>query len=73
MAFPEPRAHVECVKGKDGHMAVFEGVGQPVGMPHKKDHKMAKVYRRTYSINKVIEDLLKKEKICSGNIHHSLY
>lgn len=50
------------LKERTGHLTVFEGAGEAVGSPHKKDHKMAKVYRRTYSINKVIEDLLKKEK-----------
>ena len=50
------------LKERTGHMTVFEGVGQAVGMPHKKDHKMAKVYRKTYSINRQIENLLKEEK-----------
>lgn len=40
---------------------VFEGCNGRPGMPHKEDHIMAKVYRRTYSINKEIEDINKTD------------
>ena len=41
---------------------VFEGANSTVGSPHKKDHIMAKVYRRTFGINKELELLIKNEK-----------
>ncbi|MEC3878162.1 discoidin domain-containing protein [Parapedobacter sp. 10938] len=41
---------------------VFEGANSTIGSPHKKDHIMAKVYRRTYGINKELELLIKNEQ-----------
>ena len=38
-----------------GKMGIFEGIGTPVGTPHKQDHIMAKVYRKTFAINREIE------------------
>lgn len=46
----------------NGKNVIFEGVFSRPGLPHKEDHKMAKVYRRTYSANKDIINLHKKEK-----------
>ncbi|MDQ1151229.1 hypothetical protein QE382_003213 [Sphingobacterium zeae] len=41
---------------------VFEAAGDKVGTPHKLDHIMVKVFRKTYKINKDIEELIKKQK-----------
>lgn len=41
---------------------VFEAAGDKVGSPHKLDHIMVKVYRKTYKINKEIEELIKNQK-----------
>ncbi len=45
-----------------GKMGVFEGANTPVGTPHKKDHIMAKVYRRTYAFNKEIGRIYQVQK-----------
>lgn len=42
---------------------VFEGVSPAVGTPHKKDHVMAKVYRKTFEADKEILDLIKEQKV----------
>src|SRR5690606_6819995 len=39
----------------------FEGAGKTIGVHHKKDHIMAKVYRNTYKINRELEKLNKIE------------
>jgi hypothetical protein len=44
-----------------GKMGIFESAGTDVGTPHKKDHKMAKVYRKTYAANKEIEQIHQAE------------
>ena len=43
------------------HIA-FMGAETPLGVLHKKDHKMAKAYRKTYAINREIEQLNRSEK-----------
>ncbi len=45
-----------------GKMGVFEGANTPVGTPHKKDHVMAKVYRKTYAFNQEIGQIYRMEK-----------
>ncbi|WP_029904863.1 transglutaminase-like domain-containing protein [Prevotella sp. 10(H)] len=45
-----------------GKHMVFEGAMSSPGTLHKEDHKMAKVFRRTYAINKEIEDIHESEK-----------
>jgi hypothetical protein len=45
-----------------GKNVVFEGVMSRPGIPHKEDHKMAKVFRRIYAINETIEHIYKTEK-----------
>lgn len=40
-----------------GKTSIFEGANSPVGTPHKKDRKMAKVYRNTYAANKELKEL----------------
>ena len=46
-----------------GKTIVFEGGGPVPGTPHKKDHKMAKVFRNTYKIN---EELWKMHRLEKG-------
>ncbi|WP_326329436.1 hypothetical protein [Parapedobacter sp. 10938] len=38
---------------------VFEGANGTVGMPHKKDHILAKVYRRSFGINRELETIIR--------------
>ncbi|MFV0420304.1 MAG: discoidin domain-containing protein [Dysgonomonas sp.] len=45
-----------------GINTIFEGADTSPGTPHKKDHKMAKVFRRTYAINKDIQEIYRSEK-----------
>ena len=45
-----------------GKMSIFEGCNGTIGSPHKKDHKMAKVFRRTYILNKELKELHLSEK-----------
>ncbi|GHT65344.1 hypothetical protein AGMMS50239_24890 [Bacteroidia bacterium] len=45
-----------------GKNVIFEGGGPVPGSPHKKEHKMAKVFRRTYAINREWETLMQTEK-----------
>ena len=45
-----------------GKNVVFAGANTNPGEPHKVEHKMAKVYRRTYAINRDIQLLISKEK-----------
>ncbi|MCD7901791.1 MAG: transglutaminase-like domain-containing protein [Bacteroides sp.] len=45
-----------------GKTSAFEGANTPAGTPHKKDHKMAKVYRMTYAKNKELKRLNEVEK-----------
>ena len=55
--------HSWCVLLKNtGAHAIFEGVAGEPGLPHKDDHKMAKVFRNTYAVNKEIEEIQKTEK-----------
>lgn len=46
----------------DGKNVPFGGAESNPGEPHKLGEKMAKVYRRTYSLNNEMYDLLKSEK-----------
>lgn len=48
------------VKVNNGNNVIFGGVDSNPGQPHRPDAKMAKVYRRTYAINK--ESLVCKRK-----------
>jgi hypothetical protein len=45
-----------------GKNVLFVGAMSRPGEPHMEDHKMAKVFRKTYAINKEIEDIHKTEK-----------
>jgi hypothetical protein len=45
-----------------GKKVIFEGAGPVPGTPHKKEHKMAKVFRRTYAVNRELESVLLTEK-----------
>lgn len=55
--------HSWCVLLENsGKMVVFEGASGAPASPHKQDHKMAKVFRKTYKINPEIEELNAKEK-----------
>lgn len=45
-----------------GKKLIFEGAGPVPGTPHKKEHKMAKVFRRTYAVNRELESVLLTEK-----------
>ncbi|MFV0417884.1 MAG: discoidin domain-containing protein [Dysgonomonas sp.] len=45
-----------------GKNVIFEGAFARPGLPHKEDHKMAKVFRRTYSANKELLEIYKTEK-----------
>jgi len=45
-----------------GKKIVFEGCNERPGMPHKEDHIMAKVYRKTYAVNSDIEKIHHAEK-----------
>lgn len=46
----------------NGKCIPFSGVGSDPGEPHMPDEKMAKVYRKTYAANPIIEELIKVEK-----------
>lgn len=46
----------------DGKCIPFSGVGSDPGEPHMADERMAKVYRRTYAKNPVLEELVESEK-----------
>lgn len=45
-----------------GKCIPFSGVGSDPGEPHMPDEKMAKVYRRTYAANPIVEELIETEK-----------
>ncbi|MEA4967011.1 MAG: hypothetical protein VB048_02690, partial [Bacteroidaceae bacterium] len=45
-----------------GKNIVFLGCEQGPGLSHKVDHRMAKVFRRTYAINRELELIYKSEK-----------
>ncbi|WP_163217951.1 transglutaminase domain-containing protein [Bacteroides sp. 224] len=45
-----------------GKKVVYEGTGQSPATPHKEEHPMAKVFRKTYAINKEILEIHGKEK-----------
>ena len=45
-----------------GKNVVFAGANTNPGEPHKVDHKMAKIYRKTYAINRDILSLISEEK-----------
>lgn len=40
-----------------GKNVVFEGANTAPGTPHKKDHKLAKVFRKTYAINEEVRNI----------------
>ncbi|MDR2954689.1 MAG: discoidin domain-containing protein [Prevotella sp.] len=40
----------------------FEGAGSYMGHPHIKEHKMAKVFRKTYAINREVKELNNEEQ-----------
>jgi len=44
-----------------GKNTVFMGCDQNPGLPHKVDHRMAKVFRKTYAINRELENINKLE------------
>ena len=45
-----------------GKMGVFGGIGGRVGAPYKQDRVMAKVYRKTFAINREIERIHQVEQ-----------
>jgi hypothetical protein len=45
-----------------GKKIVFEGAENEPGYPHKEDHPIAKVFRRTYAKNREMEDIYRSEK-----------
>ena len=45
-----------------GKKVVYEGAGASPAFPHKEEHPMAKVFRKTYAINKDIEEIHGAEK-----------
>ncbi len=46
----------------NGRHVAFPGANAPVGELHKKDHKMAKAFRKTYAINRELQQLNFLEK-----------
>lgn len=50
--------HSWCVLLKNtGKTAIFDGIAGRPGLPHKDDHKMAKVFRYRYRINEELQEL----------------
>lgn len=45
-----------------GKNIAFLGCQQDLGTPHKVEHKMAKVFRKTYAINRELEHFYKSER-----------
>ncbi|KAA6348870.1 hypothetical protein EZS27_003670 [termite gut metagenome] len=45
-----------------GKKVVFEGIGTDPASPHREEHRMAKVFRKTYAINREIEAIFSVEK-----------
>jgi len=45
-----------------GKNVIFVGCISRLGLPHKEDHPMVKVFRRSYAINREIEQLHRTEK-----------
>ena len=45
-----------------GKNVIFVGCISRLGLPHKEDHPMVKVFRKTYAINREIEQLHRTEK-----------
>jgi len=55
--------HSWCVLLRNsGKYAVFEGIAGRPALPHKEDHKMAKVFRRNYAINDEILAMHRSER-----------
>lgn len=55
--------HTWCVLLENsGKTVVFEGADGSPARPHRQDHKMAKVFRKTYGINKDLVQMNKEEK-----------
>jgi hypothetical protein len=54
-----------------GKNVIFLGCDSYLGMPHKEDHTMAKVFRKSYAINKDIEKLHQTEKQVPVAFHRS--
>jgi hypothetical protein len=45
-----------------GKNVIFVGCDNQPGSPHKVDQKMAKTFRKTYAVNRELEELYQKEK-----------
>lgn len=45
-----------------GKNIVFVGCEHQPGLPHKVDHRMAKVFRRTYAVNRELEQVYRRER-----------
>lgn len=45
-----------------GRRLIFLGCDSKIGIPHKEDQRKAKVFRKTYTINRELEQLIRKEK-----------
>ncbi|MBK5723098.1 hypothetical protein JGH11_19710, partial [Dysgonomonas sp. Marseille-P4677] len=55
--------HTWCVLLENsGKTVIFEGADGAPARPHKQDHKMAKVFRKTYAINKDLVQMIKEER-----------
>jgi hypothetical protein len=51
-----------------GKKVVFTGCNTKLGLPHKEDHPMAKVFRKCYAINRDVEKICRTEKYVPGSI-----
>jgi hypothetical protein len=54
-----------------GKNVVFLGCDSDLGIPHKEDHMMAKVFRKSYAINRDIEKLHQTEKQIPATFHQT--
>jgi len=45
-----------------GKNVIFVGCNSRLGLPHKEDHPMVKVFRRSYAVNRDIEQIYRDEK-----------
>jgi hypothetical protein len=45
-----------------GKKVIFIGCNSQLGLPHKEDHPMVKVFRKSYAINREIEQIHRAEK-----------
>lgn len=52
----------------NGKNQIFTGCESRIGIPHNEDHKKAKVFRKTYAINRELEELLDTEGYIPKNI-----